>query len=87
MDAARRGAEPLIVAPGNESFCCHSEERSDGESGVAGAHNKPRSLALFGMTYVLSVSRLLDFSVGEGFQFFYDLFQPAAALGVILLRR
>ncbi|MGA9967471.1 MAG: hypothetical protein WBQ10_19900 [Terriglobales bacterium] len=30
--------------------------------------------------------RSLDFSVGEGFQFFYDLFQPAAALGVILLR-
>jgi hypothetical protein len=30
---------------------------------------------------------LLDFSVGQGFQFFYDLLQPAAALGVILLRR
>ena len=29
---------------------------------------------------------LLDFSVGEGFQFFDDLLQPAAALGVILLR-
>jgi hypothetical protein len=29
--------------------------------------------------------QLLDFSVGEGFQFFYDLLQPAAALGVILL--
>jgi hypothetical protein len=28
---------------------------------------------------------LLDFSVGERFQFFYDLLQPAAALGVILL--
>ncbi|HXM21648.1 MAG TPA: hypothetical protein VN948_10335 [Terriglobales bacterium] len=28
---------------------------------------------------------LLDFSVGEGFQFFDDLLQPAAALGVILL--
>jgi len=29
---------------------------------------------------------LLDFAVGEGFQFFDDLLQPAAALGVILLR-
>jgi hypothetical protein len=29
---------------------------------------------------------LLDFSVGEGLQFFYDLLQPATALGVILLR-
>jgi hypothetical protein len=29
---------------------------------------------------------LLDFSVREGFQFFYDLLQPPAALGVILLR-
>jgi hypothetical protein len=29
---------------------------------------------------------LLDFSVGQGFQFFYDLFQAAAALSVILLR-
>jgi hypothetical protein len=29
---------------------------------------------------------LLDFTVGEGFQFFYDLLQPATALGVILLR-
>jgi hypothetical protein len=28
---------------------------------------------------------LLDLPVGEGFQFFYDLLQPAAALGVILL--
>jgi hypothetical protein len=28
---------------------------------------------------------LLDFSVGEGLQFFYNLLQPAAALGVILL--
>jgi hypothetical protein len=31
------------------------------------------------------VPRSLDLSVGEGLQFFYDLFQPAAALGVILL--
>jgi hypothetical protein len=29
---------------------------------------------------------LLDFTVGEGFQFFYDLLQPAPALGMILLR-
>jgi hypothetical protein len=29
--------------------------------------------------------QLLDFSVGKGFQFFYDLLQPTAALGVILL--
>ncbi|HXM62745.1 MAG TPA: hypothetical protein VN950_17930 [Terriglobales bacterium] len=30
---------------------------------------------------------LLDFSVGEGLQFFDNLLQAAAALGVILLRR
>ena len=34
---------------------------------------------------LLEVAGLLDLSVGEGFQFFHDLFQPAAALGVILL--
>jgi hypothetical protein len=34
----------------------------------------------------LSECTLLDFSVGEGFQFFYDLLQPAATLGMILLR-
>jgi hypothetical protein len=33
----------------------------------------------------LYVPGLLDFPVGESFQFFYDLFEPAAALGVILL--
>jgi hypothetical protein len=29
---------------------------------------------------------LLDLAVGEGFQFFDDLLQPATALGVVLLR-
>jgi len=33
------------------------------------------------------VKELLDFSVGQGLELFDDLLQPAAALGVILLRR
>jgi len=44
-----------------------------------------RSTGQPGRPSYVCVYQLLDFSVGEGFQFFYDLLQAAAALGVILL--
>src|SRR5580692_11201885 len=58
MDAARRGAELLILAPGKgvqgqrpvPLTHCHSEERSDEESRFFSGPAKPRSLALLGMT-------------------------------------
>jgi hypothetical protein len=72
MDAARVGTGPLIVAPAFTILPTYKL------SSVARLNSRGR-LSLH------VCLQLLDFSVGKGLQFFYDLLQPAAALGVILL--
>jgi hypothetical protein len=79
IDAARTGVQALIVAPG--------KARAGSCEPCALPHELSRFARLDSRGRLSPrVRGLLDFSVGERFQFFDDLLQPAATLGVILLR-